>query len=199
MPVIWWSRGVCTVRSEEAIRHALHMKYVREELTIKMPDRPIVLCDASAAIGFANCVIIPRLQKWDHQSQMWRHCELGWSDDKGTAFKYVQGWRDQADAYVCRWLSASPTKLKDRSWTYRLNFASLRKQSTGDVEGRAHSSRETQRYWIWLKPLHFLSKNMEGSFVYKTTTFLNLRRRILQVDNRLYRGRQWWDPHREEE
>ena len=40
----------------EAIRHALHMEYVGEELTISMPERPIVKCDASAAIGFADCV-----------------------------------------------------------------------------------------------------------------------------------------------
>ena len=40
----------------EAIRHALHMKYVGEELTIRMPERPVVNCDASAAIGFADCV-----------------------------------------------------------------------------------------------------------------------------------------------
>ena len=40
----------------EAIRHALHMKYVGEELTISMPEKPTIHCDASAAIGFADCV-----------------------------------------------------------------------------------------------------------------------------------------------
>ena len=40
----------------EPIRHALHMNYVGEELTINMPKKPIIRCDASAAIGVADCV-----------------------------------------------------------------------------------------------------------------------------------------------
>ena len=32
------------------------MKYVGEELTISMPEKPTIRCDASVAIGFAGCV-----------------------------------------------------------------------------------------------------------------------------------------------
>ena len=65
-PVLWKSASIkatCQSSGEaevyalsEAIRHALHMKYVGEELTISMPVQPIINCDASAAIGFADCV-----------------------------------------------------------------------------------------------------------------------------------------------
>jgi hypothetical protein len=65
-PVLWKSASIkatCQSSGEaevyalsEAIRHALHMKYVGEELTISMPEKPIIRCDASAAIGFADCV-----------------------------------------------------------------------------------------------------------------------------------------------
>ena len=40
----------------EAISHALHMRYAGEELTINMPEMPTIRCDASAAIGFGDCV-----------------------------------------------------------------------------------------------------------------------------------------------
>jgi hypothetical protein len=65
-PVLWKSvsiKATCQSSDEaevyalsKAIRHALHMKYVGEELTISMPERPTIHCDASAAIGFADCV-----------------------------------------------------------------------------------------------------------------------------------------------
>ena len=32
------------------------MKYVGEELTISMPEKPTIRCDAPAAIGFVDCV-----------------------------------------------------------------------------------------------------------------------------------------------
>ena len=65
-PVLWKSASIkatCQSSGEaevyalsEAIRHALHVKYVGEELTISMPEKPIIRCDASAAIGFFDCV-----------------------------------------------------------------------------------------------------------------------------------------------
>jgi hypothetical protein len=65
-PVLWKSASIkatCQSSGEaevyalsEAIRHALDMKYVGEELTISMPEKPTIHCDASAAIGFADCV-----------------------------------------------------------------------------------------------------------------------------------------------
>ena len=67
-PVLWKSASIkatCQSSGEvevyalsEAIRHALHMKYVHvgEELTISMPEKPTIRCDASVAIRFADCV-----------------------------------------------------------------------------------------------------------------------------------------------
>ena len=65
-PVSWKSASIkatCQSSGEaevyalsEAIRLALHMKFVGEELTISMPVQPTIQCDASAAIGFADCV-----------------------------------------------------------------------------------------------------------------------------------------------
>lgn len=65
-PVTWRStriKATCQSSGEaevyalsEAIRQALHVKYVGEELTLPMPDKPAIRCDASAAIGFADCV-----------------------------------------------------------------------------------------------------------------------------------------------
>ena len=62
LPVLWKSASIkatCQSPGEaevyarsETIRHALHITYVGEKLTIRMPDRPTVLCDASAAIGW---------------------------------------------------------------------------------------------------------------------------------------------------
>ena len=65
-PVLWKStyiKATCQSSGEaemyalsEAIRHALHMKYVGEELTISMLEMPTIRCDASTAIRFVDCV-----------------------------------------------------------------------------------------------------------------------------------------------
>ena len=59
-PALWKSTSIkATCQSSgkaevyalsEAIRHALHMKYVGEELTISMPEKPTIRCDAPDAI-----------------------------------------------------------------------------------------------------------------------------------------------------
>ena len=63
-PVAWKSawikaRRVSSGEAEtyalsECIRWALHIKYIGEELSIEMPDKPTILSDATAALGFAG-------------------------------------------------------------------------------------------------------------------------------------------------
>lgn len=64
MPVAWktsWIKALCTSSAEaelyalsEAIKLALHVNYIGEELGIVMPSAPEIRVDASAALGFAE-------------------------------------------------------------------------------------------------------------------------------------------------
>jgi hypothetical protein len=56
-----WIKARCVSSGEaetyalsECVRWGLHIKYIGEELSIDMPDRPAILSDATAALGFAG-------------------------------------------------------------------------------------------------------------------------------------------------
>ena len=63
-PVAWksaWIKARCVSSGEaetyalsECVRWGLHIKYIGEELSIDMPDKPTILSDATAALGFAG-------------------------------------------------------------------------------------------------------------------------------------------------
>ena len=63
-PVAWksaWIKAKCVSSGEaesyalsECIHWALHLKYIGEELSIQMTDRPTVQRDTNAALGFAG-------------------------------------------------------------------------------------------------------------------------------------------------
>ena len=105
-PVAWksaWIKARCVSSGEaesyalsECIRWALHLKYIGEELSIEMPDRPTVQSDASAALGFAG--------KTDGTGKM-KHIDLreDWVRDlksNDIIRTKVPGELNQADAFT---------------------------------------------------------------------------------------------------
>ena len=84
MPIAWrstWikvkvgSSGEAEIYAlAEAVKLALHFKYIGEELGIPMPDCPEIFCDATVALGFANeCAGIGKMKHIDLRS--------GWVQD----------------------------------------------------------------------------------------------------------------------
>ena len=148
IPGIMVSSGEAEIYAlSEAIRIALHMKYVGEELGIEVPDEVPIMCDAKVAIAFAeNTIGVGRMKHLDLRAGWIRQMK----DGKGVKLIKVPGPENDSDFFT-KILPQCEFRKKVDSMVQRIDevgeaMVSEPARGHGDIQNSDGSARVTAKY-----------------------------------------------------